>query len=317
MLPSKPLLVKISGMARRPEPDLDLSVLLDSWTLHLRAERKSAETVKNYTRGVRMFLAWCAGQERRAVLDRPTVNAFIASLLDDGAEAATARVRQLALRRFSAWLADEEEITRDELLGLHSPKLDQKITQRLTDEQCRDLIRACAGREFRDRRDEAIVRFLLETGVRAGELVSMTIVDLDLGAGRATVRRGKGGKGRMVPFGPQTGRAIDRYLRLRRSHRLADTPALWLGERGKNLSYDGLYATLRYRAERAGIDGFHPHVTRHTAAQRWLSAGGSEGSLMAVAGWTRRDMIDRYTRATAAERAAEEAQRLSLGDFGT
>jgi len=36
---------------------------------------------------------------------------------------------------------------------------------------------------------------------------------------------------------------------------------------------------------------------------------------MAVAGWTRRDMIDRYTRATASERAAEEARRLGLGDL--
>lgn len=52
--------------------------------------------------------------------------------------------------------------------------------------------------------------------------------DVDLTRGLAIVRRGKGGKGRPVPFGPQTSRAIDRYLRLRRSHRLAGTPALWL-----------------------------------------------------------------------------------------
>ncbi|HEX2301360.1 MAG TPA: site-specific integrase [Pseudonocardiaceae bacterium] len=186
---------------------------------------------------------------------------------------------------------------------------------RLTDEQCRALIRACAGKEFRDRRDEAIVRFMLEAIVRAGEVVAMSTADVDLGRGLAIVRRGKGGKGRPVPFGPQTGRAIDRYLRLRRGHRLADTPALWLGDRGKGLGYDGLYAALCYRAELAAIPDFHPHVTRHTAAQRWLSAEGSEGGLMGVAGWTRRDMIDRYTRATASERAAEEARRLGLGDF--
>jgi integrase len=50
----------------------------------------------------------------------------------------------------------------------------------------------------------------------------MTTGDIDLTAGSAVIRRGKGGKGgkgRPVPFGPATGRAIDRYLRLRRSHR--------------------------------------------------------------------------------------------------
>jgi hypothetical protein len=36
---------------------------------------------------------------------------------------------------------------------------------------------------------------------------------------------------------------------------------------------------------------------------------------MAVAGWTRPDMLQRYTRARASERAAEEARRLNLGDL--
>jgi site-specific recombinase XerD len=301
--------------AGQQAPEVDLAALVDSWELHLRAERKSDQTVKSYMFGVRLFLAWCERTGTPPVLDRRTVNGWMSDLLADGAEAATARARQLAVRRFSAWLADEEEIPRDELLGLRAPKLDTKITERLTDDQCAALIKACAGREFRDRRDEAIVRLMLETAARAGEVVAMTLPDLDLSAGRVVIRRGKGGKGRPVPFGAQTARAIDRYLRLRRGHRLADTPALWLGDRGKTLSYDGLYRALRYRADLAGIPNFHPHLTRHTAAQRWLSAQGSEGGLMAVAGWTRRDMIDRYTRATAAERAAEEARRLNLGDL--
>jgi integrase/recombinase XerD len=296
-------------------PPPDLSALLDSWALHLRAERKSAETIDSYTRGVQQFLGWCGAEGTPAVLDRPTVNAFVAALHERGAEPATARARQLAVRRFSAWLADEEEIARDELVGLTPPKLDQKVVERLSDEQIRALVKACAGREFRDRRDDAIVRFMLESAARAGEVVAMTTADLDLPRGIAIVRRGKGGKGRPVPFGPQTGRAIDRYLRMRRTHRLADTPPLWLGERGKGFTYQGLYRALAYRAELAGIPDFHPHLTRHTAAQRWLDAEGSEGGLMAVAGWTRRDMLDRYTRATASERAAEEARRLGLGDI--
>lgn len=309
-----PVLVKISAMKGTPEL-LDLASLLDSWVVHLRAERKSPETVKTYTIGVRQYLAWCARTGTPPVLQRAPVNAFVADILDGGAEAATARSRQLSVRRFSAWLAEEEEIDRDELLGLKPPKLDVKVVERLTDDECRKLIKACSGKEFRERRDEAIVRFMLEAVVRAGEVVAMEVRDVDLTAGSAVVRRGKGGKGRVVPFGPQAGRAIDRYLRLRRAHRLAAGPALWLGDRGKGLGYFGLHSALKYRAELAGIENFHPHLTRHTAAQRWLSAKGSEGGLMAVAGWSRRDMLDRYTQATASERAAAEARELNLGDF--
>ena len=72
---------------------------------------------------------------------------------------------------------------------------------------------------------------------------------------------------------------------------------------------------LKARASSAGIEGFHPHLLRHTAATRWLRAGGSEGGLMSVAGWKTRGMLDRYTMSSAAERAATEARGLNLGDL--
>jgi site-specific recombinase XerD len=302
-------------MARRKAVSLDLAALLPSWELALRAERKSPQTIKSYGDAVRAFLRWCDEHGHPPALDRELMKGFVADLLDGGAEAATARARQLGVRRFSAWLTEEGEIDDDPLLGLKAPRLDAKVTDSLTDDELKRLIKACGGKEFRDRRDEAIVRLLLETGMRAGELLGLTVEDLDLIRGLVTVRRGKGGKGRVVPLGPQTARVIDRYLRARRTHRLAETPALWLGDRGKSLEYYGLRRTLQYRAELAGIKDFHPHLTRHTAASRWLAAGGSEGGLMAVAGWSTRDMIDRYTKSTAAERAAAEARNLGLGDL--
>jgi len=296
-------------------PALELAELAESWQTHLEAERKAPGTVRLYTTGVRLYLAWCAEAERPAVLDRAGVAAFIAHLLDRGAEAATARTRHLALRRFAAWLVDEGELDADPLAGLKPPKLDSKVVPALSATQLRALVAACQGPGMRDRRDEAIVRLLAETGLRAGEAVALTTGDVDVRAGVVVVRRGKGGKGRMVPFGPQTARALDRYVRARRAHRLAATPALWLGDRGRAFGYDALHHTLGYRAELAGIKGFHPHVLRHTAAGRWLAAGGSEGGLMAVAGWQRRDMLDRYVAATASERAADEARGLGLGDL--
>ncbi|MEU3282137.1 tyrosine-type recombinase/integrase [Streptomyces antibioticus] len=289
--------------------------LLESWSLHLRAERKSAQTVKTYTDGVKRFIAWCDRTERAPDLNRTAVNAFVADLLDEGAEAATARSRQLSMRRFSAWLTEEGELDTDPLLGLKPPRLDSKIVPELSDDQIKALIKACAGKDLWERRDEAIIRIMLETGARIGEVVAMTTDDIDLVAGVAVVRRGKGGKGRTIPVGPQTCRAIDRYLRLRRAHRLASSPSLWLGTRGKTIAYSGLYDSLVRRADIAGIQDFHPHILRHTAAGRWLQRGGSEGGLMAVAGWARRDMIDRYTRATAQKRAADEARGLNLGDI--
>lgn len=298
-----------------PQSSLPLAELLPSWVLAMRAERKSAQTIKNYTDGLRGFMRWCEANGHTPALERDLVKGYVADLLDDGAEPATARARQLGVRRFSAWATEEGEFDVDPLLGLKAPKLDTKVTQSLTDDELRRLISACNGKEFRDRRDEAIVRMMAETGMRAGEVIGLTTADVDLTRGVVTVRRGKGGKGRIVPISPQVCRAVDRYMRMRRTHRLADSADLWLGDRGKGLAYYGLRNALQYRAELAKLDGFHPHLLRHTAASRWLAKGGSEGGLMAVAGWSTRDMIDRYTRSTAAERAADEARTLALGDL--
>lgn len=297
------------------KPALDLSALLPSWERSLRAERKSAETIKSYTTGVHQFISWCEAEGHTPALERDLVRGFVAHLLAEGISPATARARQLGIRRFSAWCEEENEIDADPLLGLRAPQLDRKVTRSLTEDQLKELVKACAGKEFRDRRDEAIVRLMAETGIRAGELCDLEVPDVDLDRGHVTVRRGKGGKGRVAPISPQAARAIDRYLRARRTHRLADTTALWLGDRGKNLGYFGLRDALQRRATMAGIEGFHPHLMRHTGASRWLAAGGSEGGLMQVFGWSTRDMIDRYTRSTAADRAAAEARGLNLGDI--
>lgn len=299
----------------------DLRVLGESWALSLRADRKSPQTIKAYGDGLRFYLDWCEGEDAEP-LERSSVRAWVADLLDGGAAAATARSRQLAVRRFTAWLDEEDEIPSDPFVGLKAPKLDTKVIEPLTDDELKALLKACVpakgasrSEALRDRRDEAIIRLMLETGARAGEVAVMAVDDVDRQAGVAIVRRGKGGKGRVIPLGPKAVMAIDRYLRHRREHRLSDTGALWLGDRGKGFTYDALHKSLKARAAAAGVERFHPHLLRHTAAHRWLKAGGSEGGLMAVAGWTRPDMLMRYTRAQASDRAADEAKRLNLGEL--
>lgn len=297
-------------------PPLDTTTLVESWVIALKSARRSPATLKIYLSSVALYLRWCAERGHPPQIDRSQVSAWIAQMLDAGAQPATAAARLAGVRQFSKWLAAEGEIDADPLLRLNAPKGDIPITPVLTEDQLKALIKACQGPTLRDRRDEAIVRLLAETGMRAGELIGLEVDDVDLIRGLAYIRRGKGGRGRIAPFGPQTARALDRYIRLRRGHPAAESTALWLGARTRQaLGPHGLRVTLLERAEMAGIKGFHPHVLRHTAASRWLSAGGTEGGLMSVAGWSSREMLDRYARATASERAAAEARSLGLGDL--
>jgi site-specific recombinase XerD len=303
---------KIIEMSETPNL---LAELLPSWKLALQAEAKSPATVDNYTTSVRVFLRWCANTNTPAELDRRTVQAFLASLLAADQAASSVYVRQVGLKRFSKWLAAEQEIGEDRLTGLTLPKIDVKAVNPLTVDELVALFKACHGTGFRDRRDEAMARLLAESGLRAGELIALHVSDVDLPHGLAHIQRGKGGRGRPVPFGPSTAAAIDRYVRVRRSHKLAATDTLWLGEHGKPLKYAGLNRALGKRASDAGIARFHLHLLRHTAATRWLRAEGSEGGAMAVMGWRRREMLDRYVSFTASDRAIEESRRLGLGEL--
>jgi site-specific recombinase XerD len=173
--------------------------LLPSWELALRAERRSPQTIKSYGDGVRLFRRWCEANGETPALDRRMLARWVDALLEDGAAPATARVRQLAMRRFANWLAKEGEVDVDPLIGVKAPKLDRTLIEPLTDVQLKALLKACAGPDMRDRRDEAILRLMLETGMPRGEVVSLQVPDVDLMAGTAIVRRGKGGKGRVIP----------------------------------------------------------------------------------------------------------------------
>lgn len=296
-----------------PERLLDLDELLTSWLLSLRAQRKSPSTLKVYRSGITAFMAFCDEQGIPRELTKPSVIAYMASIADG--QPATGRARLAAIKLFARWLADEEGFDADPIVAVRPPKLDDKAVESLSESEVRRLLKACDGSHMRDKRDKAILVMLVETGLRAAELLALDVEDVNLVDCVLIVHRGKGGKGRRVKFSTGCAATVDRYARARRAAgHPADKGALWIGSPGR-LSYTGLAHAMRARALEAGVTGFHIHRTRHTAAVRWLKSGGSETGLMAQSGWKSRHMVDRYVKSSAEELAAEEFDRLGLGEL--
>jgi integrase len=182
----------------------------------------------------------------------------------------------------------------------------------VTDDDLRKLLDACKGRDFPDRRDTAIIRFLVDTGVRLAELLGLTLDFVDFDTNVATVL-GKGRRPRDVVFGDKTAHALKSYLKVRGSHPKADDDHLWIGDRGI-LKESGVQQMLKRRCDQAGIEHIHPHQLRHTFAHRWMAGGGNETDLMRLAGWQSRQMVERYGKSAAHSRAQDAHRRMKLGD---
>lgn len=291
-----------------------LQDLQASFGRHLRAEGSSERTITLYGQAVVQFSRWLENQDRSPVLDeftRAAIREFLAQLAETK-EPGTVRLRYRGLRRFAGWLVDEEELDANPMATLSPPSVKAKPVPVLSDDELDRLIKTVSGKDFRDRRDEAIIRLLLDCGIRVSELCGLTVDDVDLGNAMAMVR-GKGSKLRPVYFSARTTRALDRYLRIRAKHRWAHLDALMLTQRGA-MTPDGVRERMKVIGAAAGIDDLHPHRFRHTFAHDFLMSGGQERDLKRLAGWSSDVMLERYGASAADARARAAALRMKRGD---
>lgn len=277
----------------------------DYWVLHLKSEGRAERTISTYLNALRRLDAFLADRgmprELRAIR-REHLEAWIADMLGRN-QAGTVSIAFRAVRPFFRWLVDEDELDRNPMDKMKAPAPPLNPPAVLNDDEIGRLLASCKGTDFISRRDLAILSLMLDTGVRRGELAGMQVRDLNLGQMVAFVEAStsKSRRGRAVAFGPTTGKAITRYLRHPKAPHAPDEP-LWRARTGLALTGNEIYHTLRRRAAQAGLR-VHPHQLRHTWASHMLGAGHSEGDVMALGGWSSRDMLNRYGASAASDRA--------------
>jgi site-specific recombinase XerD len=308
--------------------------LLFSFELHLRSQNVAANTIKAYVGDTRRFDRWRA-EQRPGCPDLTSVSsdevkAFLAFKVagsDDITPAAPASVARMfrSLQQFYRWLDDEGEIALSPMAKMKPPHVPEQMVPIIPEADLQALLKVFGRKPkaalelrttFEDRRDHAMILMMLTAGVRSEGITGMSLTDVDLRGGSFTVTE-KGRRTRTVgllvetPYGSPS-EALDRYLRARSKHKRAALPALWLGRQGA-FTYWGLEQMLKRRCEQAGVPSINPHRFRHTFGHIAKANGMTDENLKSIGGWKTQQMVERYGRSAADERARAAHRDLFKG----
>jgi site-specific recombinase XerD len=272
--------------------------------------------LKKRNRALVAFIVWLEEEGRLTTIDAiagQDVSAYLAFRRENGLKPSSVKSAFSILSAWFNWLEREGEIPKSPMANMKPPKVAESPPAILPDDAVKAWLDACEGNTFRDRRDNAILRMLLDTGLRASELLAIQMEHIDWQRRTIRIPDGKGGYRREVRFGKVTAAALNRYMRSRSQQKHTDEPWLWITQRG-HMCYMTLYRIVVARGEQAGLGHTWPHLMRHEFAHLWLRDGGQERSLMKLAGWHSSAMLARYGASAAQQRALADHDTFAPGD---
>jgi integrase/recombinase XerD len=301
---------------------LKLSQAVEGLLFYKTATGKSPCTIADYRTGFQKLLLYFDTDPLIASITHDQLVAFFAWLQDDyisepDGVAPRGQIHlspksikniHTALSALWTWAVNEGYVEKNIVHTIAPPRVVAPVIETFTQDEIKALLKACdKGRTWKTRdttserptadRDRAIVMTLLDSGVRASELCTMKISDVNLAAGSIKVI-GKGSKERIVLVGRRTSQTLWRYLTPRlETARNGDTVFVVSWPIDPHPMDQFVLDTLLKRiGERAGVSKVYPHKFRHTFAINYLRNGGDLFTLQELLGHAHLEMVKRYAR---------------------
>jgi site-specific recombinase XerD len=288
----------------------------------LRRRDAAARTRHAYALDVGQFAQWAsAGGFAPADVDPKAVRRYIAHLSErppagEGVAPSTSARKLAALRALFASQREHGHIPQNPADLVSTPRRGSYLPRVLSAREAKDLLDAIPASDPLELRDRAIFELAYSCGLRAEELVSLGLDDVDHDGEQLRVE-GKGRKTRFVPVGEPAMAAVRAYLERGRvklveqaapvavssagTARSAAADALFLSKTGRALGTGDLRRRLRMWTTRIGVaEGASPHALRHSFATHLLDGGADLRSIQELLGHASVSSTQIYTRVESA-----------------
>lgn len=263
---------------------------LAGFTVDRRSRGLARGTIQYYITELNLFCAFL-DEQGVAQLEEVTPDLVRKYLLGLGRSRQPGGVHAAyrAVRAFFNWYEEEFEPEgwKNPMRKVKGPKVAKNPLEGASVETIQAMMRACKTEQ--GKRDHLILRVLFDTGLRASELLSLDVEDIDLITGSVKVRKGKGGKARTVFLGGKSRKELRAYLKGG-----GIDGALFRTEGGERLRYQGLMKIIRRRAADAGVKAPGPHDFRRAFAITMLRDGCDLARLAELMGHSSLEVLRRY-----------------------
>jgi site-specific recombinase XerD len=270
--------------------------------LQLEANR-STNTVRAYSSELNKLIVFLTANHHSLSIgdlrhdDLRAYQRHLAGRLKSPASRARALV---AIRSWLRWISKEGLIDRDLSNGITLPKLEQRLPKPIDPDELTLLLAALPTQTLHEKRDRALVQFLISTGCRISEALALDRTDFPRSGNRLVVT-GKGSKQRSVYLTVDARAALEDYLGAREDASMAlfvnfDRAAP--DDQGRRLTSAGARFIVRKLRVQLGAWSFKsPHVARHTAATTLLEVTGGDVRLVQeVLGHANLNTLQGYTK---------------------
>lgn len=282
--------------------------------LQLEANR-SPNTVRAYQAEIKKLLGFLAGHGHSldaTQLRHEDLRAYQRHLADRLKSPASRARALVAIRSWLRWTAREGMLEKDLSNGITLPKLEQRLPKPIDPDELNRLLNALPHDTLLEKRDRALVQFLVSTGCRISEALALDRTDFPRSANRLVVT-GKGSKQRSVYLTADARAAMEDYLAARDDACLAmfinfDRSAG--DDSQRRLTAAGARYIVKQIRKVVGAWSFKsPHVARHTAATTLLEVTGGDVRLVQeVLGHANLNTLQGYTKIVDSRK--QEAYRL-------